>query len=255
MAYTIDLSGRFALVTGGTRGIGLAAAHRLGEAGASVVITGRDEAAGAAAVRAFSAAGITGRFQRLDVTSEAEITRVIGDMAADTGIDILVNSAGVASHCNTTETDAAHWDYLINTNLRGLYQCCREALRHMAARGKGGSIVNIGSISGIISNVPQNQAVYNASKAAVHMLTKSLASEFADRHIRVNAIAPGYIRTEMTQGGLDNPEWSKIWLDMTPMRRPGEADEVAQATLFLASDAASYITGEVMTIDGGYTLR
>jgi NAD(P)-dependent dehydrogenase (short-subunit alcohol dehydrogenase family) len=143
----------------------------------------------------------------------------------------------------------------MNTNLRGLYQCCREALRHMGARGKGGSIVNIGSISGIISNVPQNQAVYNASKAAVHMLTKSLASEFADRHIRVNAIAPGYIRTEMTQGGLDNPEWSKIWLDMTPMRRPGEADEVAQATLFLASDAASYITGEVMTIDGGYTLR
>ncbi|MCB8877217.1 SDR family NAD(P)-dependent oxidoreductase [Acidisoma silvae] len=255
MTYTIDLTGRVALVTGGTRGIGLAAAQRLGEAGASIVITGRDEAAASAALAGFEASGIAARFQKLDVTSEAEIVQVIGAIAAETGIDILVNSAGVASHCNFTETDAAHWDYIMNTNLRGTYLCCREALRAMATRGKGGSIVNIGSISGIVSNVPQNQAVYNASKAAVHMLTKSLASEFADRHIRVNAIAPGYVRTDMTQGGLDNPEWSKIWLDMTPMRRPGEADEIAQATLFLASDASSYITGEVMTIDGGYTLR
>lgn len=255
MAYTIDLTGRHALVTGGTRGIGLATARRLGEAGAAVVITGRAQPAGDAAVRAFEAAGISARFEPMDVLSEEEIVRVIGDMADSTGIDILVNSAGVAAHRDSTEVDLALWNYLVDTNLRGTFLCCREALRHMAAKGKGGSIVNIGSISGIVSNVPQNQAAYNASKAGVHMLTKSLASEFAARRIRVNAIAPGYIRTEMTQGGLDNPVWAKIWNDMTPMARVGEADEVAQAALFLASDAASYITGEVMTIDGGYTLR
>ncbi|HEX3982421.1 MAG TPA: SDR family NAD(P)-dependent oxidoreductase [Acidisoma sp.] len=255
MAYTIDLTGRHALVTGGTRGIGLAAARRLGEAGASVVITGRAREAGAAAVRDFADAGISARFESLDVLSEEEIVRVVGQVAESTGIDILVNSAGVAAHRDTPDVDAALWNYLIDTNLRGTFFCCREALRHMAARGKGGSIVNIGSISGMISNIPQNQAAYNASKAGVHMLTKSLASEFAARHIRVNAIAPGYIRTEMTQGGLDNPEWAPIWQNMTPMVRVGEADEVAQAVLFLASDAASYITGEVMTIDGGYTLR
>jgi NAD(P)-dependent dehydrogenase (short-subunit alcohol dehydrogenase family) len=255
MAYTIDLTGRHALVTGGTRGIGLAAARRLGEAGASVVITGRALEAGEAAVREFQDAGINARFQPLDVLAEQEIVRVIAEMAGSTGIDILVNSAGVAAHRDTPDVDLVLWNYLIDTNLRGTFLCCREALRHMAARGKGGSIVNIGSISGIVSNVPQNQAAYNASKAAVHMLTKSLASEFASQRIRINAIAPGYIRTEMTQGGLDNPVWAKIWQDMTPMVRVGEADEVAQAVLFLASDAASYITGEVMTIDGGYTLR
>jgi NAD(P)-dependent dehydrogenase (short-subunit alcohol dehydrogenase family) len=255
MAYTIDLTGRHALVTGGTRGIGLATARRLGEAGAAVVITGRAAAAGAAAARDFQAAGINARFEPLDVLSDNDIVRVIGAMAGSTGIDILVNSAGVAAHRDSTEVDLALWNYLIDTNLRGTFLCCREALRHMAAKGQGGSIVNIGSISGIVSNVPQNQAAYNASKAGVHMLTKSLASEFAARRIRVNAIAPGYIRTEMTQGGLDNPAWAKIWNDMTPMARVGEADEVAQAALFLASDAASYMTGEVMTIDGGYTLR
>jgi short-subunit dehydrogenase len=119
----------------------------------------------------------------------------------------------------------------------------------MEPRGRG-TIVNIGSISGQITNIPQNQTVYNASKAAVHMLTKSLASEFAATGVRVNAVSPGYILTDMTRGGLDNPAWSKIWLDLTPMRRVGEPAEVAQAVLFLASDASTYITGEVLTIDG-----
>jgi len=113
----------------------------------------------------------------------------------------------------------------------------------------------MGSISGYVSNTPQHQSAYNASKAGVHLLTKTLAGEFAMRNIRINAVAPGYIRTAMTQGGLDDPEWSKIWVGMTPMGRPGRPSEVAAAVLFLASDAASYITGSVLTIDGGYTIH
>jgi NAD(P)-dependent dehydrogenase (short-subunit alcohol dehydrogenase family) len=255
MTYQIDLGGRAAFITGGTRGIGLACAHLLGEAGASVTIAGRSTHEGESAVRSLTEAGVSARFVALDVTSEEQVRETLAQAASDTGIDILVNSAGVARHRDTTEVDAELWNAVVDTNFKGTFLCCREAARHMIAKGLGGAIVNIGSISGIISNVPQNQAVYNASKAAVHMLTKSLASEFAASGIRVNAIAPGYVRTDMTKGGLENPVWAKIWLDMTPMGRVCEPEEVAQAVLFMASNASSYITGEVMTVDGGYTLR
>ncbi|HTI00138.1 MAG TPA: SDR family oxidoreductase [Acidisoma sp.] len=254
MPYQIDLTGRHALVTGGTRGIGLACCRLLGEAGASVVIAGRAVAEGEAAARALADDGITARFVSLNVLSESAIVEVVGEMAAATGIDILVNSAGIARHRDTLDVDASLWNDLVDTNFRGTFFCCREALRHMAPRGQG-SIVNIGSISAQIANIPQNQAVYNASKAAVHMLTKSLASEFAAQGVRVNAVSPGYILTDMTRGGLENAEWAKVWLDMTPMRRVGRPEEVAQAVLFLASNASSYMTGEILTIDGGYTLR
>lgn len=124
----------------------------------------------------------------------------------------------------------------------------------MRAQG-GGVILNIGSISGLVSNVPQPQAAYNASKAAVHMLTKSLASDYAADSIRVNAIAPGYIDTDMTRGGLQHPEWGPIWRQMTPMGRAGTVEEIAAGALYLCSPASSYVTGEVHVIDGGYTSR
>ncbi|WP_284946978.1 SDR family NAD(P)-dependent oxidoreductase [Acidisoma cladoniae] len=255
MAYEIDLSGRAAFITGGTRGIGLACAHLLGQAGASVTIAGRSVQEGEVAVRSLTQAGVSAQFVALDVTSEEQVCETLARSASESGIDILVNSAGVARHRDTTNVDAELWNTVVDTNFKGTFLCCREGARHMIAQGRGGAIVNIGSISGIIANVPQNQAVYNASKAAVHMLTKSLASEFAASGIRVNAIAPGYVRTDMTKGGLENPVWAKIWLDMTPMGRVCEPEEVAQAVLFMASKASSYITGEVLTIDGGYTLR
>jgi NAD(P)-dependent dehydrogenase (short-subunit alcohol dehydrogenase family) len=110
-------------------------------------------------------------------------------------------------------------------------------------------------MSGIASNIPQNQVAYNSSKAAVHMMTKSLASELALDNIRVNALAPGYIQTDMSQGGIDNPEWFPVWRDMTPMQRVGQPEEVAMAALFLASPASSYVTGDILVIDGGYTTR
>ena len=255
MPYQIDLIGRRALVTGGSRGIGFACAWLLGEAGAEIVIVGRTEAEGHKAEAALTEAGITARFVAMDVTDEEGVVTTFRNLTADAGFDIVVNNAGVARHRDTLEADIGHWNEIIDTNYKGVFLCCREAIRQMVGRGRGGAIVNIGSISGIISNIPQNQSVYNSSKAAVHMLTKSLASEFAGSGIRVNAVAPGYVRTDMTKGGLEHPEWGKVWLDMTPMRRVGEPQEIAQAVLFLASDASSYITGEVLTIDGGYTLR
>lgn len=122
-------------------------------------------------------------------------------------------------------------------------------------RQGGGAILNVGSISGIVSNVPQNQVAYNSSTAAVHMMTKSLASEVAAENIRVNAVAPGYVETDMSRGGIENPEWFPIWRGMTPMGRAGRPEEVAAAALFLCSPASSYMTGEVLVIDGGYTTR
>jgi NAD(P)-dependent dehydrogenase (short-subunit alcohol dehydrogenase family) len=119
----------------------------------------------------------------------------------------------------------------------------------------GGVILNMGSISAIVSNIPQPQAVYNASKAAVHQFTKSLASDHAEDNIRVNAIAPGYINTEMTAGGLNDPEMAPIWRQMTPMERVGEVDEIATAALFFCIDASSYCTGSVLVADGGHTTR
>jgi NAD(P)-dependent dehydrogenase (short-subunit alcohol dehydrogenase family) len=131
---------------------------------------------------------------------------------------------------------------------------CQAALTPMRKQ-KSGNILNIGSISGIISNIPQRQAAYNTSKAAVHMLTKSLASDYAEEGIRVNAIAPGYITSDMTAGGFANPEWAPVWTGMTPQKRAGTPEDIGAAAVYLCSPASAYVTGEVLVIDGGYTLR
>lgn len=254
-AELFRLDGRVALVTGGSRGIGLACAEALGEAGARIAISARSRDEGEKAVRHLAGKGIEALYLPADISSESAAQAVVKQAAAALGgLDILVNNAGIARHGGSLDVKPETWDEVINTNLTGLFWCCRAAIETMVAAGRG-SIVNIGSISGYISNLPQNQVAYNASKAGVHMLTKSLAGEFAKNNIRINAVAPGYIETAMTQGGLDDPEWSKIWLGMTPMGRSGKPSEVAAAVLYLASDAASYVTGSVLTIDGGYTIH
>ena len=148
-------------------------------------------------------------------------------------------------------TDAV-WAKVIDVNLNGTFYCCRAFGAGMLERGSG-SIVNVGSMAGDIVVHPQAQPAYNAAKAAVHMLTKSLAAEWARSGVRVNAVAPGYTATELTLLGRSKPDWFEAWLDRTPMGRLGEPDEIAAAVLFLASDAGSFMTGSVVTVDGGYT--
>jgi NAD(P)-dependent dehydrogenase (short-subunit alcohol dehydrogenase family) len=255
----MDLLGRFridgkvALVTGGTRGIGFAIAQALGQAGAKVFISARGS--GEKAEERLRDAGLDADFLAADLADPGAPDRLIGEVVNAAGrIDILVNNAGMAIHGDTAEFSDEDLDRLMSLNVDSVFRCCRAAIPAMRSGG-GGAIVNIGSISGIASNIPQNQVAYNSSKAAVHMMTKSLASELALDGIRVNALAPGYIQTDMSQGGIDNPDWFPIWRDMTPMQRVGQPEEVATAALFLASPAASYITGAVVVIDGGYTTR
>lgn len=249
-----DLKGRVAVVTGGGRGIGFESARALAECGAHVVIAEIDAATGPKAAQELERLGHGAEFVRLDVTKPAEATKVADEIQAKHGrIDILVANAGIAKGSPGEETADAEWNLVIDINLNGLYWCNRAFGKHMLARGSG-SIVNIGSMSGIISNKPQPQAAYNASKAAVHMLTKSLGGEWATRGVRVNAVAPTYIETEMTREGRENPEWMPTWLEMTPMHRCGTPDEIASAVLFLASDASSLMTGSVVVVDGGYTI-
>jgi NAD(P)-dependent dehydrogenase (short-subunit alcohol dehydrogenase family) len=244
--------GKVALVTGGTRGIGLAIARALAEAGARVIISARTDPGGSESLRA---AGHHIDYRPADLLEHAAADALVQGVVRDHGrLDILVNNAGIADHGATEDFDDARLDRLMSVNFDAVFRACRAAIVPMRAQG-GGVMLNIGSISGFISNIPQKQSAYNASKAAVHMLSKSLASDLAADNIRVNAIAPGYIMTEMTAGGFANPDWAPVWTDMTPMRRAGTAEEVAAAALFLCTDASSYVTGSVLTIDGGYTTR
>jgi NAD(P)-dependent dehydrogenase (short-subunit alcohol dehydrogenase family) len=167
-------------------------------------------------------------------------------------IDVFVNNAGIAHNVPAEEMTDEEWRRMLSINLDGVFWCCREAGRAMLERGSG-AIVNIASMSGMVSNHPQPQAHYNASKAGVIMLTKSLAGEWASRGVRVNSISPGYVRTPLTELGMSNPEWRDVWLSSTPMGRIAEPREIAPAVVFLASDASTYATGTNLVVDGGYT--
>jgi NAD(P)-dependent dehydrogenase (short-subunit alcohol dehydrogenase family) len=247
------LDSRVALVTGGTRGIGLAIAKALGEVGARVVVSGRTLKKDAE--RELADACVTFEFLPAEMLDDGAADKLVSDTVANAGrLDILVNSAGIAIHGDSGDYPDETWRRIMAINLDAVFRCCRAALAPMRRQG-GGVILNVGSISGIVSNIPQNQVAYNSSKAAVHMMTKSLASEVAAENIRVNAIAPGYIETDLSRGGIDNPEWFPVWRRMTPIGRVGRPEEVASGALFLCSDASSYVTGEVMVIDGGYTTR
>ncbi|PDT50136.1 3-oxoacyl-ACP reductase [Sinorhizobium fredii] len=247
------LDGKVAVVTGGTRGIGLAIAQALGEAGARIVISARTPVPEAEKV--LSDAGVNFDLIEADMRDEGAADRLIMEVVAKTGgVDVLVNNAGVAIHGDSGDFEDETWRKIMSLNVDAVFRTCRAALAPMRVQGSG-VILNIGSISGIVSNIPQNQVAYNSSKAAVHMMTKSLASELAAENIRVNAIAPGYIETDMSRGGIANPEWFPIWRGMTPMGRVGQPEEVATAALFLCSPASSYVTGEVLVVDGGYTTR
>ena len=249
------LDGRTAFITGGGRGIGLAAAEALLEAGAKVVISDLDPAILESGRAELVAKGLQADTMVLDVTKPDAVGRAAADANARHGsIDILVANAGIAWPDTPAESMPDDvWLKVVDVDLNGVYWSCREFGRPMLDRGRG-SIVTLGSMSGVISNKPQRQAQYNAAKAAVHHLTRSLAGEWAERGVRVNSVAPTYVDTVMARGGFDDPVMFPVWIESTPMKRVARPDEIASAILFLASDAASAVTGSVMLVDCGYTI-
>jgi len=243
-----QLTDRVAVVTGGNRGLGLAFTRALAQAGARVGIVARDDAKTADAIRGLPE-GVHGF--HADVRSRADVERVVPEIVSVLGgVDILVNNAGACVHAPALEVTDEDWSEVVTTNLTGVWNCCQAFGRHMADNG-GGTIVNIGSMSGMIVNRPQWQPAYNASKAAVHHLTRSLAAEWAPLGIRVNALAPGYVKTEMAP--VDRPEFRQHWIDDVPMRRYATPEEIAPSVVYLASPASAFMTGSVLVIDGGYT--
>ncbi|WP_312418425.1 SDR family oxidoreductase [Shinella sp.] len=249
------LDSRTAFITGGGRGIGLAAAEALFEAGAHVIISDINDALLEDGRAYLSEKGYMADTVRLDVTRPEDVAAAAEDTNRRFGaVDIMVANAGIAWPDTPGEEIADdNWRRLIDVDLNGVYWSCREFGKHMLTRGRG-SIVTLGSISGLISNKPQRQAHYNSAKAAVHHLTKCLGGEWAERGVRVNCVAPTYVDTPMSNTRFDDPERMPIWMDFTPMRRVAKPDEIASTILFLASDASSAMTGTVVPVDCGYTI-
>jgi NAD(P)-dependent dehydrogenase (short-subunit alcohol dehydrogenase family) len=249
-----SLKGQTAVVTGGAQAIGLACVEALAEAGAHVYIADRNPKVAGEGQAAMKQKGYRVDIIEMDVTNSAQVeagaTRVVKERGK---VDVLVCNAGIARSETPAEavTDE-HWLNVIDVNLNGLFWCCRAFGRHMLAAKKG-SIVTVGSMSGFIVNKPQPQAYYNASKAGVHHLTKSLAAEWGARGVRVNAVAPTYIETPLNAFVKSNPAMYDAWIGGTPMARLGQVEEVASVVLFLASEAASLMTGAIVLVDGGYT--
>jgi NAD(P)-dependent dehydrogenase (short-subunit alcohol dehydrogenase family) len=241
------LDGRVAVVTGGNRGLGHAFARALTEAGARVAIAARDAERSEAAATELGALPVA-----LDVTDPASVEAMVDRVTEELGpVDVLVNNAGTCFHRPALDVPEDEWRAVWDVNVDGLWHCSRAVGARMVERGSG-AIVNIGSISAMIVNRPQMQPAYNASKAAVHQLTKSLAAEWAPHGVRVNALAPGYTKTEMAP--VDEPHFRRHWIEDAPMQRYAMPDELGPSLLYLASDASSFVTGSVLVVDGGYTL-
>jgi NAD(P)-dependent dehydrogenase (short-subunit alcohol dehydrogenase family) len=247
-----DLSGKVAVVTGGNTGLGEAFAKALAEVGADVALAARTRERSDAVAEEIQASGGNAIAVDLDVTDPAQVDRMLESVTERLGpVDILVNNAGVCYHRPAAEVPLEEWHAVFDVNVHGLWHCAQAVGRRMIYNG-GGTIINIGSISAMIVNRPQWQPAYNASKAAVHQLTKSLAAEWAPYNVRVNALAPGYVNTDMSP--VDEPQFRRYWIEDTPMQRYATPEELGPSIVYLASDASSFMTGSILVVDGGYTL-
>jgi NAD(P)-dependent dehydrogenase (short-subunit alcohol dehydrogenase family) len=249
------LDGKCAIVTGAGRGLGQSMANALAQAGAGVAIfdvNRQDADAVAAEIQAKGGKAISAQ---IDVTDSQQVQAGI-QLATDAfgGVDILVNNAGVTSRAAFEELEESDWERVLHVNLGGIYQCSRWVARHLIARQSPGSIINIASISGLVGNRGGNNSHYCATKGGVIALTRSLAVEWAPQHIRVNAIAPGYFVTPMTDRLKNiNREFYDELVSRVPLGRFGEGPDLAGAVIYLASQASIFVTGHVLVIDGGYT--
>jgi NAD(P)-dependent dehydrogenase (short-subunit alcohol dehydrogenase family) len=251
MAYApLDLTGRSAVVIGGGTGIGRAIALGLAQAGADVVPTSRRKDVVDSAAREIEAIGRRTLRMTSDIADESSLTAVLRAAVDAFGkVDILVNSAGITKRTPTVEVSDREWNEIFDTNLTGTLRTCRVFGRHMIER-RYGRIINIASLSTFVALL--EVAAYAASKAAVASLTKSLAIEWARSGVNVNAIAPGVFRTPLNEGLLDGTVRGREFLTRTPMARFGKVEELAGAAIFLASDAASFVTGHILAVDGGF---
>jgi NAD(P)-dependent dehydrogenase (short-subunit alcohol dehydrogenase family) len=243
-----SLSGKVAVVTGASRGIGGALASALAHAGAAVALLGRDAQALAATQASLAAQACSVMHVTVDVSDNSSIDAafdtVLGSLSR---IDILINNAGVEEPCASLEVGEALWDRIIDTNLKGAFFCAQAAARRMT---DGGSILNVCSLTSEVGI--GGAAPYGASKSGLAGLTRTLATEWAARGIRVNGIGPGYFRTALTESFYQDEQWQRAMLEKIPQRRFGRLDDLGGAAVFLCSEAADYITGQILYVDGGF---
>jgi NAD(P)-dependent dehydrogenase (short-subunit alcohol dehydrogenase family) len=249
------LDGRVALVTGGGQGIGRAFAHALGEAGAAVAIDDIIFSRAETVAAELQGKGIDALAIEADVRAADQVQRMVAAVLERWGhLTIAVNNAGIGAWIDAETQSEDDWDLMMNTNLKGVYLCAQAEARVMLKAGYG-KIINTASMSGHIVNMPQNQSAYNASKAGVLHLTRSLAAEWAARGIRVNSISPGYTRTQLVADLLQTPQGKEMlphWMSRTPAGRMAEVTDLTGAVVYLAAEASDFMTGSDLTIDGGY---
>lgn len=247
-----SLKNKVTIVTGGAQGIGKVVAHYLADAGSDIVIFDLSDADEVAA-DIVKKSGVRACAFRCDVTNPDDVAQCISDAADKMGtVDLLFNNAGICLHKDALLCTPEDWSKVINVNLNGMFFVAQAFSRYLVQNKKTGNIVNTASMSGTIVNIPQSQASYNASKAAVVHLTKSLAVELADKGIRVNSISPGYIKTEMT--GTVRQDWQDFWVESIPFKRMGTPEELVGAVIYLLSDASTYTSGADLIIDGCFTV-
>jgi gluconate 5-dehydrogenase len=245
-----DLSGKTALITGSSNGIGLALAQGLAEAGAAIILNGRDETRLAEAARHFEAAGLCAATCAFDVADDAAVGAAFARFDADgAAIDILVNNAGAQLRKPMLEMTTDEWRRIVDGHVTAAFQVGREAARRMIARGKGGKIVNICSLASEVARA--TIAPYTAAKGGMKMLTRSMASEWASRGIQANAIGPGYIVTEMTRPLVEDAKFDAWVRSRTPSGRWGRPEDLIGVMVFLASPASDYVNGQIIYVDGG----
>lgn len=251
-----DLRGKTAIITGGSRGLGLAMATALARMGTNVALADILPAVHDSATALGIETGVATHAVEVDVTDPDALAEAMNDVAtALSGPDILVNSAGISMNVPAIDMAASDWQRIIDVNLTGTFLACQSFARHCRDNARPGVIVNMASMSSRVVNIPQRQSAYNVSKAGVEMLTKAFAIEWLPLNVRVNAIAPGYILSDMTKDFVaENPEMAEFWRSRIPEGDLGRPEDLSGLIVYLASSASRYVVGQTFVIDGGYTL-